>query len=57
MTGLLPNYDAWRLAGPPEAPDACVCGEDDCTCDEDYANDRGDFLYEQARDRRMENGQ
>jgi hypothetical protein len=50
----IPGYDAWKLAGPPEAPEPCVCGYGYCTCDEDEANERGDYLYEQARDRRME---
>ncbi len=43
----IPGYDKWRLAGPPEP--------DDLTDDEraelaDAADDRGDYLMDQARD-------
>ena len=50
------EYDAWKLSTPEDdLPEPCECGEDDCDCAENEALDRGDYLYEQARDRRMEN--
>ena len=55
MSDLPSGYDAWRLASPDDDdPDPCECGEEDCTCAEDEALDRGDWLYERMRDDRME---
>ena len=74
----IPGYDAWRLAGPDEAPEPEMvdCGQCDGTGthlrDEhdtgvkchvcrgegvvpaEVDEPDGDYLYEQARDRRME---
>lgn len=45
------SYDQWRLSSPWEDdPEPCECGEDDCTCLEDEADELGDWLYEQRRD-------
>ena len=49
------TYDDWKLATPwDDEPELCECGETDCTCAEDEAMERGNWLLERARDRRME---
>ena len=53
------GYDAWKLATPWDDAPECKCDaqdimSDDCTCKqdaEDEALERGDYLYEQMRDR------
>jgi len=55
------TYDEWKLASPwddePEPCDYCITingGEDDCTCAEDKADERGDHLYHEMKDRELE---
>lgn len=55
MMPTFPGYDAWKLATPwDDEPEPCECGEPDCTCAEDAELDRADWLYEQMRDREID---
>lgn len=55
MMPTFPGYDAWKLATPyDDEPEPCECGKDDCTCAEDAELDRADYLYEQMRDRKID---
>lgn len=50
MTGLPRNYDAWRLA----SPDQDEIDEDAEDQAREDAEDRGDWLYQQKRDREID---
>ena len=49
------TYDEWKLASPyDDEPEPCKCGEDDYTCAEDKADERGDHLYHEMKDRELD---
>ena len=51
------KYDDWIFDHPAlNEPDPCECGEDDCTCAEDAADEKGDHLLEQRRESEACNG-
>ena len=45
------DYDTWIMTPPyPDEPEPCECGEPDCDCAQDAADERGDALYHAMKD-------
>lgn len=45
------TYDEWIFYNPADdEPEPCDCGEDDCTCAQDAADEKGDAEYHRMKD-------
>ena len=44
------NYDTWLMTPPYDDQEPCECGEPDCDCAQDAADERGDALYHAMKD-------